>query len=212
MAASIPPHSSPAYAAAPRRSGLLYAVAGVVALAALAAMAIFLFGGRSAMPVGSPAETVATDSQKSLEAAKAALDQASRNVLNPPSSSSGQPAPEPAAAMPAASPGPPAEPTRAAATTEPPRPAQRPPAAAPAPKASSALAKSAAPDPAPAAAPAAAPPTQVASADRWAQMRSELAACPKSSLIPRCEQRIRERYCEGSWGAVPECPANSARK
>ena len=72
---------APAYAGAPRRSGLLYALAGIVALAALAAMAIYMFGGRLAMPTGSPGEPRATGSQPSLDAAKAALDEASRSVL-----------------------------------------------------------------------------------------------------------------------------------
>ena len=114
--------------------------------------------------------------------------------------------------MPAASPAPPAEPPRVAATTEPPRPAQRPPAAPPAAEGVERAGEGAGSRAVPAAAPAAAPPVQVASAERWAQMRNELAACPKSSLIPRCEQRIRERYCEGCWGTVPDCPANSGRK
>jgi len=209
MPASIPPHESPvapAYAAAPRRSGLLYAIAVIVALASLVAMAIYLFGGRSALPAGTPAESLATDAQKSLEAARAALDQASRNVMNPAPPPPSASAPDPS--TPGATPMPPPEPPRVAASAEPPRPAPRPPAAtpaAPAPKGPTVPAKTPAPEPA--AAPGAAPPVQVASAERWAQMRNELAACPKSSLIPRCEQRIRERYCEGWWGTVPDCPA-----
>ena len=217
----------PAYASAPRRSGLLYAIAGLVGLAALAAIALVLFGGGRAPapgPTGAAPAAGVADAQKSLEAAKAALDQASKNVLQPPASSLPAPAPGGDAAGQAAAPAqdtapraePPAvapPPPRVAATTEAPKPALRPaPSAPPPPKA-----PTAAPPPAPATAaqpaPAAAPPAQVASAERWTQMRDEMARCSSTSLIPRiqCEQRIRARYCDGYWGSVPEC-ATSSRK
>lgn len=214
---------APAYAGAPRRSGLLYALAGIVALAALAAMAIYMFGGRSAMPTGSPGEPRATGSQPSLDAAKAALDEASRSVLRPaptsPAASDQTAAPPPmAAAAPApsdtTSPAP-------AARVEPPPPAAEPPRAAPRPATPSAAAprsaspppKAAAAPPAPAAAPVPAP-VQVANAEHFTQMRDEMARCSSSSLIPRiqCEQRIRARYCDGYWGTVPDCPTSGRPK
>ena len=214
--------SAPAYAGAPRRSGLLYALAGIVALAALAAMAIYMFGGRSAMPAGSPGEPRAAGSQSSLDAAKAALDEASRSVLRPAPSS-------PLASDPATAPPPMAAAATApsdttspapAARVEPPPPAAEPPRAAPrpatpsaaAPRSSSPPPKVAAP-PAPAAAPAP-EPVQVASAERFAQMRDEMARCSSSSLIPRiqCEQRIRARYCDGYWGTVTDCPTSGRPK
>lgn len=243
MAATPPPNTrqkptggapAPAYATAPRRSGLLFALAGIVALAALAAMAIYMFGGQAPTPAGSATEPRSSDGRPTLDAAKAALDEASKSVLKPAPSSppSGDPVTEsppmtaaappqgsPAAAAPRAEPSPAAAvppridaagetsraaPRRAAPAPAPPRASSPPPAAATAPPQ----------PPPPAAAPAPAPaPAQVASAERFAQMRDEMARCSTTSLIPRiqCEQRIRARYCDGYWGSVPECPTGRSR-
>jgi hypothetical protein len=56
-------------------------------------------------------------------------------------------------------------------------------------------------------------PVQVASAERFAQMREEMGRCSSTSIIPKiqCEQRIRARYCDGYWGAVPDCPTSGRR-
>ena len=220
--ASTPPHAPiPAYASAPRRSGLLYVLAGVVALAAVVAIAIVALGPgvapSSTAPGAGPLAGVA-DAQKALDAAKAALDQASKSVLQPPPSSlppvpagdglAPQDATAPRAEPPAVAP-----PPRVAATTEAPRPVIRPAPSAPPPgKVTSAV--PAPPPVAAPAAPAAPPPVQVASADRWTQMRDEMERCSSSSVIPRiqCQQRIRARYCDGHWGTVAECPTSSGRK
>ncbi|HEY8244219.1 MAG TPA: hypothetical protein VII68_12215, partial [Casimicrobiaceae bacterium] len=202
MADPTPTHvsSPPAYAAAPRRSGLLYAVAGIVALAAVAAVAIFMLGGRSPAPVVVTPDARGGDAQKSADAAKATLDAASKSVLNPAPET--PPVAEPPAAVVAAgsaSAPPPASMPRTEARPAAPRPAPATtPAPAPAPKASSAPPK--VDSPAPAA--SASPPAQVASADVWTQMRDEMARCSSSSVIPRiqCERRIRARYCDGHWG------------
>jgi hypothetical protein len=184
--------SAPAYAAAPRRSGLLYAIAGIVALAAVAALAIFMLGGRSPAPVVVTPESRGSDGPKSPDAARATLDAASKNVLNP--------APE---TSPVAAP-PPAVVAEGTASAPPPRPAPRTEAPPAAPR----------PAPAPVVPPSPAiPPTQVASADVWTQMREEMSRCSSSSVIPRiqCERRIRARYCDGHWGTVPDCPTSNRR-
>jgi len=235
MAATTPPQApqkptggapAPAYADAPRRSGLLYALAGIVALAALAAMAIYMFAGRPTLPAASPAGPRASDAQPSLDAQKAALDEASKSVLRPAPSTSvaSDPASTPppmAAAGPAASE--PAPPAAAAPRAEPAPPVAEParvaprPAAPAAPRPSSPPPKVATPAPAPpvAPAPALAPaPVQVASAERFVQMREEMSRCSTGSLIPKiqCEQRIRARYCDGYWGSVPDCPTGGRSK
>ena len=81
-----------------------------------------------------------------------------------------------------------------------PSPPARPAPKAPAPQAKAAPA---APAAVPPAAPAASP-----NAEHWARLNEELSRCSNDSVIPRiqCERRIRARYCEGYWGAVPECP------
>ena len=211
---------APAYGAAPRRSGLLVALAGGVVLAAAVAVAIFLVGGRTPVPErpGGEPGMQADETRKALEEKKAALEEASRDVLKPPASAvpapPAEPAPAigsaPAAAEPSATPGPsvrtdakapdvPRAPTRA----ESPKPAGRV-AAAPAPAAKAAPPVAKAPV---AATPPAAP---AASAERWAQMNAEMSNCSSNSVIPRvqCERRIRARYCDGWWGTVPECPAS----
>ncbi len=65
------------------------------------------------------------------------------------------------------------------------------------------------PPPAPAPAPAAKAPTRP---DRWTQMDTELRACANANFLEKvvCEQRIRNRYCDGFWGKVPQCPAGPA--
>jgi hypothetical protein len=207
--------SSPAYASAPPRSGLMAAIAGVLALLVLATVAWFMLGSRPAAPPApatTGAEVRGADASGARDAARAALEQASKSVLQPPPSSlppvAAPPAETTAPAVDAAPVPAPAAP-RVAAATEAPRPAARPAPVAP-PKAMPAVPRG----PEPAAAPApVAPPAQVASADRWTQMRDEMARCSTTSLIPRvqCEQRIRARYCDGYWGAVPDCGTGGRR-
>jgi hypothetical protein len=222
----------PAYANAPRRSGLLLALAGIVALAAAAALAIFLFGA-TAPPMTAGSKVQGDEAKQAMAAAKAALDEASRSVLQPPAPSA--PATEPPAptqAPPPSADSPKAE-TPPPASAEAPKaePAAPPPtpemaAAARAPDKAQTVAKAeppktaVRPPPAKAASPVTEPPKTLAAApvipapaevpktDRWDQMKAEMAQCSSGSLIPRiqCEQRIRSRYCEGYWGSVPACP------
>jgi hypothetical protein len=58
---------------------------------------------------------------------------------------------------------------------------------------------------------AAAAPAPPPARDRWAQMRDELAQCKTQDLFHRvaCDQKTRQRYCDGFWGKVPECPAQT---
>ena len=217
MAPTPPPAPTPAYADAPRRHGLLYAIVGVSGLVALVVLALVMFGGgRDGAAPAPGAGKLAGDAEarKSLDAAKAALDQASRDVLQPAGS---PPLPLPSGATPAPDASPEATPPpRVAVTAEPPRPAARPVPAAPPRPATSTPPTSAPPPSAPAPAPviipapAAPPPAQVASADRWGQMRDEMERCDSRSVIPRrdCQHRIRVRYCDGYWGRVPDCPSN----
>lgn len=221
------PSSVPAYANAPRRSGLLVALAGIVALAAAGALAIFLFGA-TAPPMTAASKRSGDEAQQAMAAAKAALDEASKSVLQPPSG------PAPAAESPAAAPAPAApadaakvEPSAAPPTAPAAEAPRAEPAASPAPADKPrAVAKSEAPKSPPRAAappkaaPAAPEPAKVAAApaavaaaeapvpDRWDQMKAEMGQCSSGSLIPRiqCEQRIRARYCDGYWGSVPACP------
>jgi hypothetical protein len=53
-------------------------------------------------------------------------------------------------------------------------------------------------------APAAAP-----APDRWQMMAEAMAQCSPAQFFSRlaCEQRTRNRYCEGYWGQVPQCPS-----
>jgi hypothetical protein len=53
-------------------------------------------------------------------------------------------------------------------------------------------------------APAAAAPAT----DRWQMMAEAMAQCSPAQFFSRiaCEQRTRNRYCEGYWGQVPQCP------
>lgn len=226
----------PAYAAAPRRGALFVALAGIVALAAMGALAVFLIGERA--PATAPPESAPgtrdADARKEREARKAALDEASREVLMPavpvPPSSQGD-------AVPAAGEG--ASRPRTDTTTAP-RPTSGPGTAVPGDtrpstgvdatkaagravaqpsqgaKAANAVpkpdARAAGVAPPAASAPAAATPATApsANAERWAQMTDDMSRCSSDSLIPRqqCERRVRARYCDGWWGTVPACPAN----
>lgn len=79
------------------------------------------------------------------------------------------------------------------------------------------------PAPAPvasAATPAASEPAPVVAAapkpapviDRWTRMSDELSRCTREDFIARviCDQRVRLRYCDGYWGKVTQCPGNPA--
>jgi hypothetical protein len=43
-------------------------------------------------------------------------------------------------------------------------------------------------------------------------MDTELRACSGENFLERvvCEQRIRNRLCDGYWGKVPQCPSGPA--
>ena len=231
---------APSYATAPRRTGLLVALAGVVVVAAVAAVAIFVTGERApgAGSAGTPAGAPAEAARKELDARKATLEEAARGVLQPapppaaagasapegapssPAAGVARPAPEPAAVVPPAAPAGPlpegkGEAPAARTPSVPPAKAPAPASKAPPPPAKPAL-KAPAPQakaapPAPAAVPPAAPAASP-NAEHWARMNEELSRCSNDSVIPRiqCERRIRARYCEGYWGTVPECPGGRA--
>lgn len=57
---------------------------------------------------------------------------------------------------------------------------------------------------------AAAAPKATKAADPWAKLRQELETCTREDFITRvvCGQRVRFKYCAGSWGKVPECPGS----
>ncbi len=56
----------------------------------------------------------------------------------------------------------------------------------------------------------AAAPKASKSTDQWAKLREELDSCTREDFIARvvCGQRVRFKYCSGSWGKVPECPGS----
>ena len=58
-----------------------------------------------------------------------------------------------------------------------------------------------------AAAPAALP--EPMAPDRWQQLASALSSCERENVIAGlvCKERARLQYCEGEWGAAPQCPA-----
>ena len=45
--------------------------------------------------------------------------------------------------------------------------------------------------------------------DRWQQLSSALSRCERENVIAGlvCKERARLQYCEGEWGAAPQCPA-----
>jgi len=45
--------------------------------------------------------------------------------------------------------------------------------------------------------------------DRWQVMAEAMAQCAQAPFFSRiaCEQRTRNRYCEGYWGQVAQCPS-----
>ena len=224
----------PAYAAAPRRGALFAALAGIVALAALGALAVFLIGERApaSAPPGSALGTRDADARREREARKAALDEASREVLMPavpvPPSSRGDAVPgagevaSPSRTEATAAPGP--VPGPGVAMPERPRPpagayatkaagradAARPEGARAATATTKAASQAAGRGPPAAPAPATPAPAPSANAERWAQMTDDMSRCSSDSLIPRqqCERRIRARYCDDWWGTVPECPGS----
>jgi len=87
-----------------------------------------------------------------------------------------------------------------------PAPKQRA-AEAPAPPASSPAQQiAAAQAPAPAlVAPSPPPP------NRWQSMSDSLAQCGNGDLIDRvmCDLRVRQQFCNGYWGRVPQCPSGA---
>lgn len=215
----------PAYAAAPRRIGLLVAIACVAALAAAGYVAIVLFDPAVPMvPARKP--PVDDEANPATLAAKAALDEASKSVLQPHGTPAGA-TDAPTARDPSAGDAPaPVVPQGAAVgprASEAPKVAGASPAerAPPLPRVDvprpSAVQKAPAPRSAPAqvepaivaAAPAPAPAAPAVSPERWVQMKAEISALCSSASINglQCERRIRVRYCDGYWGTVPECAA-----
>jgi hypothetical protein len=93
--------------------------------------------------------------------------------------------------------------TKAAASKAPPK-AAPPGSEAPSKAASPPVAQMPPPSKAPVKAPAAAP-----TPDRWQMMAEAMAQCSPAQFFARlaCEQRTRNRYCEGYWGQVPQCPS-----
>ena len=90
-----------------------------------------------------------------------------------------------------------ASPKRAPSSGEAPSSTAAPPAT-PSPAPSKALAKAPTPAPAP---------------DRWQGMAEAMAQCHQAPFFSRlaCEQRTRNRYCEGYWGQVAQCPSAPAK-
>jgi hypothetical protein len=45
--------------------------------------------------------------------------------------------------------------------------------------------------------------------DRWETMSAALATCSRENFLASvvCTERVRLQYCEGFWGAVPQCRA-----
>lgn len=201
----------PAYASAPRRIRTLYALAALLVLGALGGVASLALRDRAQPPGahGSAPASLADEARNAREAARAALEEASRHVLRP--ATPLQPeglmvrTPDPTAGIDTGSvPEVPAEPW----SPDSPRAGERVVPAPPAERlAVSPLA--AAPEPGHSAPGGAA--VEIAGAEVWAQMRAELARCTNTSVIPRvvCVQRVRARYCDGHWGSVPECPGGS---
>ncbi|MEO8739169.1 MAG: hypothetical protein ABI537_05635 [Casimicrobiaceae bacterium] len=52
------------------------------------------------------------------------------------------------------------------------------------------------------------PPQQV---DRWGQMRQAYALCDREGFFDKlaCNSRVGNKYCEGYWGKVPQCPVGA---
>jgi hypothetical protein len=50
--------------------------------------------------------------------------------------------------------------------------------------------------------------------DRWQMMAEAMAQCSPAQFFSRlaCEQRTRNRYCEGFWGQVSQCPSAPAKE
>jgi hypothetical protein len=86
--------------------------------------------------------------------------------------------------------------------------AEAPPKAAPPQKVAPPVAPSPAPSKALAKGPAPAP-----GPDRWHVMAEAMAECAQAPFFSRiaCEQRTRNRYCEGYWGQVAQCPSAPTR-
>jgi len=237
VSSGMPPRATgaPAYDTAPKTGGraiLILFVLGVVLVAAA------VFGGMKAMKSMVPDQMAKLEppSMPSMNTASAPSPASDNQSAAPQSDSSSTPPPSTDAPKTdatktdatktdadkgdaakseemKAAPSPPPEP--AAATPAPPPP---PPKAAPKAPPKTATPK-AAPAPKPATPVAAEPPQQMAAAapappparDRWAQMRDDLAQCKTQDLFHRlaCDQKTRQRYCDGFWGKVPECPAQT---
>ena len=64
---------------------------------------------------------------------------------------------------------------------------------------------------APAAAAVPVVPTPEPAADRWQAMTIAIERCAREDFLASvvCDQRTRLQYCDGHWGAVPQCPAGN---
>ena len=56
-------------------------------------------------------------------------------------------------------------------------------------------------------------PAPAAAPDRWQVMAEAMVQCHQAPFFSRlaCEQRTRNRYCEGYWGQVAQCPSAPAK-
>ena len=45
--------------------------------------------------------------------------------------------------------------------------------------------------------------------DRWQAMREAIAQCSREGVLAAflCGERVRLQYCDGHWGAAPQCPS-----
>jgi hypothetical protein len=230
--------AAPAYAEGPRRSGIALSIVVACFFVAVGGFFAWrMFAPQVGMPsavekvVASATESPPAATSATEPTTKGEERAAQRETpAPPPSAAITQPTD-------AQSPAPAADSTQADAKVEskssvataqpveitplPAKPAARPPrkAAAPEPaQQTPPVASTVAPPPvAPAPHPAASAPIVAAAApkatkavDPWAKLRDELETCTREDFISRvvCGQRVRFKYCAGSWGKVPECPGS----
>ena len=230
--------AAPAYAAAPRRTGL--AALTIAACLAVGIAAAYVGWRTLDGNAGSDRETAKGGGDESIMSSfppEATPRNARRPAASVPSSQTSPVAPSPpageaqvASAPPASSPRAAREaveapPAGASAAVAPPveikplpakpspraarrSPAEKAPAAAPAPPA-----VAPAPEPPPRAPVIAAAPKAAPVVDRWMRMNEELSRCTREDFIMRviCDQRVRLRYCDGYWGKAAQCPGNPGR-
>jgi hypothetical protein len=227
--------TAPAYASAPRRSGLAaLLVAGCFVIAIAAFVGWRMLHGDATPPAvtaqGGSGESVmsgfppdATPQNSRRPAATAPSSQSAPAANAPPlaverdGGRAGAPGAstdahagkaEPGDATPRSAAAPPVE-IKPLPARPAPKPARRPPAEKARVEPPAHAQAPGAPEaaaPAVAAAPRAAAPV----VDRWTRMSDELSRCTREDFIMRviCDQRVRLRYCNGYWGKAAQCPAN----